>query len=815
MMRFSLYFTLSLSLCAAVCYHGWVTRVQFYSTVVYLTTNKFTFLALGNAAVALTLALGRFAKLVFLGSLRDMELEILYENSRFAVTETCLALTIFREELDTKILVLFTTLLFFKAFHWLAAARVEHIEQTDDQRTRSHVRLVALQLVLLLADILIVQTCVLVLLEARPSVLILFAFEFAILGVAALSTFLRYLLHLVDTRVEGTWHNKNSYIFFLEFLTEVLRFIFYLIFFGIIFSYYGMPLHIVRDLWVSYSNLRRRLQTYNRYRELTANMNERFPNATEEELEACEHTCIICRDHMEEGKKLACGHIFHFQCLRLWLQQQQTCPTCRTEITARQVPAAPAAPRPNAENNVRQQADAAAGAGAGVAEREVLAPAAEGQLHQPQPQPQLPNAAPGATPGSAQQAAMAAAMARGLGAMGNDRRPLAGSSGSAGGYSPVPRPFGHTPATGSMLSSQGLPAVPGMQPFGWSPPPILNRVTPLSILRVVGAGGVDVREQVEAGSKVLRSVPPGTFLTSLQRHVHPTSGAISHRLSDGWVSETDGNVTLLDAQAPPQGMPGLPVRFYPQVIGQAPGLAPVRTQISHPSELAPSLAPGSATGLSAAPMLAPGTLPQMPQLPGNSAAAASALYAGSSLPSAPVVPAESGTTSTREAGARAGARDGTTIASLQESIQDLQAMASGIELQMSRVSLSVATLRGSLKSLSEKTTKIKAAKELREKKNAEEAREAERAATEQQVAAATVTAEAATAAAEVPHAHEGEVLAAAAAEAEAEAEDGVAQEEAETKVEEVMLGNESKTEREMRAAAALRRRKTRSEVAET
>ncbi|CAM9644835.1 unnamed protein product, partial [Choristocarpus tenellus] len=45
---------------------------------------------------------------------------------------------------------------------------------------------------------------------------------------------------------------------------KVLRFLFYLVFFGIIFTFYGIPLHIVRDLWVSYTNLRRRLQAFNR-----------------------------------------------------------------------------------------------------------------------------------------------------------------------------------------------------------------------------------------------------------------------------------------------------------------------------------------------------------------------------------------------------------------------------------------------------------------------------------------------------------------------------------------------------------------------
>ena len=67
-------------------------------------------------------------------------------------------------------------------------------------------------------------------------------------------------------------------------------------------------------------------------------MNERYPDATAEELEATgDRTCIICREQMVHGgepgrertrpKKLRCGHILHFHCLRSWLERQQNCPT--------------------------------------------------------------------------------------------------------------------------------------------------------------------------------------------------------------------------------------------------------------------------------------------------------------------------------------------------------------------------------------------------------------------------------------------------------------------------------------------------------
>ena len=68
-------------------------------------------------------------------------------------------------------------------------------------------------------------------------------------------------------------------------------------------------------------------------------MDKRFESIKdEEELDRLGHTCIICRDQMDLSggcKKLpGCGHAFHAHCLREWLVQQQTCPTCRADIAA-------------------------------------------------------------------------------------------------------------------------------------------------------------------------------------------------------------------------------------------------------------------------------------------------------------------------------------------------------------------------------------------------------------------------------------------------------------------------------------------------
>lgn len=126
--------------------------------------------------------------------------------------------------------------------------------------------------------------------------------------------------------------------------TDFLKLTTYLIFFIIIITFYGLPLNILRDVYITARSFVTRLRALHRYQTATRNMDQRYPNATEEELtDMTDRTCIICREEMisngteespmqSEGpnttpKKLPCGHIFHFHCLRSWLERQQSCPT--------------------------------------------------------------------------------------------------------------------------------------------------------------------------------------------------------------------------------------------------------------------------------------------------------------------------------------------------------------------------------------------------------------------------------------------------------------------------------------------------------
>lgn len=84
-MKFGVYAGASLAACAALLYYTYATRAQFYPAVIYLVTSKVSVLLLGNAALVLTVLFGRLVKSLFLGSLRDAEVEVSHSAWRSGV----------------------------------------------------------------------------------------------------------------------------------------------------------------------------------------------------------------------------------------------------------------------------------------------------------------------------------------------------------------------------------------------------------------------------------------------------------------------------------------------------------------------------------------------------------------------------------------------------------------------------------------------------------------------------------------------------------------------------------------------------------
>ncbi|KAF9661292.1 hypothetical protein SADUNF_Sadunf19G0052900 [Salix dunnii] len=363
MMRLRTYASLSLVGALAVIYHAFNSRGQFYPAMVYLSTSKITLVLLLNMGLVIMCILWQFTKRLFLGSLREAEVERLNEQSWRELMEILFAITIFRQDFSVTFLAMVTTLLLIKALHWLAQKRVEYIETTPSVNWLSHVRIVSFLGFLFLLDSLFLYSSVKYLLETRQaSVSLFFAFDcisdlisscvecmsrkkkrkksnqsmsllrYMILATTTVSTFVKYVFYVSDMLMEGQWEKKPIYTFYLEFVRDLLHLSMYLCFFLVIFINYGVPLHLIRELYETLRNFKIRVADYIRYRKITSNMNDRFPDATAEEIDASDATCIICREEMTTAKKLLCGHLFHVHCLRSWLERQHTCPTCRALV---------------------------------------------------------------------------------------------------------------------------------------------------------------------------------------------------------------------------------------------------------------------------------------------------------------------------------------------------------------------------------------------------------------------------------------------------------------------------------------------------
>lgn len=376
-------------------------RPNFYSAAVYISQSTGSLMFLVNLMLIIAASVGYGLQRLFYGPLRPIETEQLYDKAWFAVSETLLAMTIFRDDIGLWFFTMFLCLLAGKVWQWIGEGRVEFLEQQPPANPRLfHARLASSLLLSVFFDVFMTQYCVTSILSAaRPGVMVMFGFEYVLLAIASLSTLMRYGLSLVelavtqrqenardearrvareqarqqvtaegaeaplqveeeddDTDVPG-WEEKGRWVFYLDLATDLVKALVYMGFFTVLMTFYGIPIHIMRDLFMSVRSLIKRINDFIQYRNATRDMNTRYPDATGDDLSR-ENICIVCREEMRpwtppgaEGapsgrrvderqrpKKLPCGHILHFSCLRSWLERQQVCPTCRRPVLGESTP---------------------------------------------------------------------------------------------------------------------------------------------------------------------------------------------------------------------------------------------------------------------------------------------------------------------------------------------------------------------------------------------------------------------------------------------------------------------------------------------
>lgn len=114
---------------------------------------------------------------IFFGTLRLIEWEHLYEWSWLSATECFLAMTIFRDELNSKFMLCFMAVMSVKGFHWIAKDRVEYMEQTNALKKSFYIRITAAVALMAVVDTVVLYRMICFTIENGPSMVLLFANE--------------------------------------------------------------------------------------------------------------------------------------------------------------------------------------------------------------------------------------------------------------------------------------------------------------------------------------------------------------------------------------------------------------------------------------------------------------------------------------------------------------------------------------------------------------------------------------------------------------------------------------------------------------
>ncbi|KAM4722027.1 E3 ubiquitin-protein ligase AMFR [Rhinophrynus dorsalis] len=252
----------------------------------------------------------------------------------------------------------FAGLVFLHLMVQLCRDRFEYLSFSPTTPMSCHVRVLVLLNTMLLACCGLAVLCAYAGYAHGMHTLAFMAAECMLVTTRTAHVVLRYVIHLWDVNHEGTWEGKGTYVYYTDFVMELSHLSMDLV--------HHIHMLLFGNIWLSMASLvifmqlrhlfhefQRRIKRHKNYLRVVGNMEAHFAVATPEELEANNDDCAICWDSMQAARKLPCGHLFHNSCLRSWLEQDTSCPTCRMSLNmADGNPVRVEQPRDNIDQNM-------------------------------------------------------------------------------------------------------------------------------------------------------------------------------------------------------------------------------------------------------------------------------------------------------------------------------------------------------------------------------------------------------------------------------------------------------------------------------
>lgn len=243
-------------------------------------------------------------------SLRPEEISNFNESLLYFLTDFLLVVSTFDSDVSFRNGLLFVMLLCVKSLNWLLVSRIKRNVYPSLYGLAYGISLFSGLMVVLFT-----LSCI-----SSITGQILFLFEYTLLVIASIKNIC--VMNLIQSDDDG---KRSLYNFYIDIAYMSIMLLVYALFIGITSINYRLPLNLFRSALTILDALISKVKMFLSYLRLC------------KELEKCvegsgDGFCAICRDDMEVGKKLACGHCFHIECLKMWCEQQQTCPICKSKL---------------------------------------------------------------------------------------------------------------------------------------------------------------------------------------------------------------------------------------------------------------------------------------------------------------------------------------------------------------------------------------------------------------------------------------------------------------------------------------------------
>lgn len=311
------------------------------SVLLYLITDTLFVWVMVNTACCILMLIAKVIQRIVFGPLRVSEKQHLKDKFWNFIFYKFIfifgVLNVQRVEEVVLWCLWFSMLIFLHLMVQLCKDRFEYLSFSPTTPMSSHVRVLTLLVSILACCGGLAVLCVIVgHLHSAHTVAFMTA-ECMLVTVRTGHVIIRYSIHLWDLNHEGTWENKSSNIYYTDFILELvilcldLMHHIHMLLFGNIWLSMA-SLVIFMQLRYLFHEVQRRIRRHKNYLRVIDNMESRFAVATPDELVANNDDCAICWDSMTTARKLPCGHLFHNSCLRSWLEQDTSCPTCRMSL---------------------------------------------------------------------------------------------------------------------------------------------------------------------------------------------------------------------------------------------------------------------------------------------------------------------------------------------------------------------------------------------------------------------------------------------------------------------------------------------------